>query len=58
MPIPISEKERVRRDYIISRAYAEGWNTARSRQADAASNPYSTDPERARWNEGFAKAND
>lgn len=55
-PFQISESENVLRDYILSRAYAKGWNAGRSPQADLASNPYPADPERNRWNEGFAKA--
>jgi hypothetical protein len=56
MPFKISENDRVLREYTLSRAYAKGWNAARSIEADAASNPYPADPERKRWNEGFAKA--
>ena len=50
-------------DFRYSRIYAQGWNTARSLAksgndaADAATlNPYRLEAERARWNEGFAKA--
>jgi hypothetical protein len=45
-----------------SRIYAEGWNAARLLKPGAgrydviASNPYQSEPERTRWNEGFAKA--
>jgi len=44
--------------YRLSRVYAEGWNCARSISAGKgiASNPYATEPERTRWNEGYAKA--
>jgi hypothetical protein len=44
--------------YRLSRIYAEGWNYARSGPPDKsiASNPYDTEPERTRWNEGYAKA--
>ncbi len=46
-----------------SRVYAQGWNAARrsslkteaNLQKVAASNPYESEPERTRWNEGFAK---
>ncbi|MES2294094.1 MAG: hypothetical protein V4527_12405 [Pseudomonadota bacterium] len=50
-------------DFRYSRIYAQGWNAARSLvktgndAADAAAlNPYRLESERARWNEGFAKA--
>ena len=47
-----------------SRIYAEGWNAARqapqdiadNSQAMAELNPYGTEPERSRWNEGFRAA--
>jgi len=47
-----------------SRIYAQGWNAARRMalaagadlEAAAAANPYQTEPERTRWNEGFAGA--
>jgi hypothetical protein len=52
--------------FLLSRIYAEGWNAANSLSADesetldpaklAALNPYATQPEKARWNEGFTKA--
>jgi hypothetical protein len=44
--------------YQLSRIYAEGWNYARtdSKNTGIASNPYRTEPERTRWNEGYAKA--
>jgi len=52
--------------FKLSRIYAEGWNAAMQLSADesarlglvriAALNPYSIDPERSRWREGFAKA--
>lgn len=44
--------------YRLSRIYAEGWNRARSTAPgnDIASNPYATEPERTRWNEGYVKA--
>lgn len=44
--------------YRLSRVYAEGWNCARAGPANKgiASNPYVTEPERTRWNEGYAKA--
>ncbi len=44
--------------YRLSRIYAEGWNCARTASPDdaIAANPYRTEPERTRWNEGYAKA--
>ncbi len=44
--------------YRLSRAYAEGWNFARTADPNngIASNPYAAEPERTRWNEGYAKA--
>jgi hypothetical protein len=52
--------------FRLSRIYAEGWNTAKKvplvdgdgfDTADGATlNPYSTEPQRSRWAEGFAKA--
>ena len=50
-------------EFQYSRIYAQGWNAARTLAktghdaADAATlNPYRLEAERARWNEGFAKA--
>ena len=52
--------------YRLSRIQAEGWKAARTLPAKgepplaaadaAARNPYKTDPERARWREGFESA--
>ena len=52
--------------FKLSRIYAEGWNAAMQLFADesaqlgsagiAALNPYSIEPERSRWSEGFTKA--
>ena len=43
--------------YQLSRIYAEGWNYARTdKNTGISSNPYRTEPERTRWNEGYAKA--
>ena len=52
--------------FELSRIYAQGWNAANrlssgeTSEADvknmAALNPYTADPERTRWNEGFAGA--
>jgi len=38
-----------------SRIYAEGWNAAR-RSSKPSKNPYTKDPERARWLEGYRNA--
>ena len=44
--------------YRLSRVYAEGWNVGRTAAGQdlMASNPYGTEPERARWEEGYLKA--
>ena len=52
--------------FQLSRIFAEGWNAAGKLSADeavgldaerrTALNPYAADPEKSRWNEGFAKA--
>jgi len=42
-----------------SRVYAQGWNAARANSlgpAKAATNPYTSEPERSRWDEGHAGA--
>ena len=45
-----------------SRIYAEGWNAARSvslkagKTAKPVPNPYTNEPERGRWLEGFTQA--
>jgi len=44
-----------------SRIYAEGWNAARAQSPRTATaqkpeNPYTAEPERSRWNEGYANA--
>ena len=52
--------------FRLSRVYAEGWNAARQlctgTRADAATktalNPYTLEPERTRWLEGFANASE
>ena len=46
--------------FRLSRIYAEGWNAARCATLEnrTAANPYQTEPERTRWNEGFAEAAD
>ncbi|HEV2560793.1 MAG TPA: hypothetical protein VGT78_01505 [Rhizomicrobium sp.] len=50
--------------FQLSRIFAEGWNAAGKLSAEEAAdparltalNPYVADPEKTRWNEGFAKA--
>jgi len=52
--------------FRLSRIYAQGWNAANQLSSDerddlkpqcvAARNPYSDEPERSRWSEGFMKA--
>ena len=44
-----------------SRIYAQGWNAARAPRTGKAPgqkvvNPYSSEPEKGRWNEGYANA--
>ena len=44
-----------------SRIYAQGWNAARGPHTGRAPlqdvvNPYSAEPEKSRWNEGYANA--
>lgn len=41
-------------DFRKSRIYAEGWNAAR-KSAKRSENPYTRDPERARWREGYTQ---
>lgn len=45
-----------------SRIYAQGWNAARawslehgSAPATPATNPYTSEPDKSRWNEGYAE---
>jgi len=44
--------------FRLSRIYAEGWNAARRASSDGTivSNPYRAEPERTRWDQGFAEA--
>lgn len=52
-------------DFALSRIFAEGWRKAQELSAEeveamdqkhaAAMNPYPSEPERARWGEGFAR---
>lgn len=52
--------------FRLSRVYAQGWNAARRLPANArtdpktitALNPYTSEPERTRWNQGFANASE
>jgi hypothetical protein len=52
--------------FLLSRVYAQGWNAARQLSANAgadaatmaALNPYTSEPERTRWNQGFANASE
>ena len=43
-----------------SRIYAQGWNAAREPRIGSASkdvvNPYPSEPEKSRWDEGYANA--
>jgi hypothetical protein len=44
-----------------SRIYAQGWNAARGPRTGSAphqdaTNPYSAEPEKSRWSEGYANA--
>lgn len=47
-----------REAFRLSRVYAAGWNAALRRPAAAAGrrNPYTSEPEKSRWNEGFLGA--
>jgi ribosome modulation factor len=38
-----------------SRIYAQGWNAARAPRKNAI-NPYTSEPEKSRWDEGYANA--
>jgi hypothetical protein len=52
--------------FKLSRIYAQGWNAANKIPANdfseldpakaAALNPYSSEPERSRWSDGFREA--
>ncbi|HEY2009562.1 MAG TPA: hypothetical protein VGH23_11265 [Rhizomicrobium sp.] len=52
--------------FQLSRVYAQGWNTARRLPANVRAdpktmadlNPYTAEPERTRWNQGFASASE
>ena len=46
-------------NFRLSRIYAQGWNIARSRSfsgAKPAANPYPSEPEKSRWDEGHRGA--
>ena len=44
-------------NFLLSRVYARGWNAARSQSTGPApANPFITQPERDRWNEGYTGA--
>ena len=45
--------------FRLSRVYAQGWNAARTAALNPGEppvNPYVSEPERGRWNEGFDEA--
>jgi ribosome modulation factor len=43
--------------FRLSRIHAQGWNAGRNAWAgDAPANPYTTEPERSRWQAGFSNA--
>jgi hypothetical protein len=42
--------------FRLSRVYAQGWNLARTLKGSEQANPYSAEPERGRWQAGFADA--
>jgi len=42
--------------FRLSRIYAQGWNAARGLEGAAQVNPYPAEPERGRWQAGFANA--
>jgi hypothetical protein len=45
--------------FRLSRIYAQGWNAARIltlKPGKPPVNPYTSEPERSRWNEGFTGA--
>ena len=46
-------------NFRLSRVYAKGWNAARSQSlgpAKTPANPFTTQPEQDRWNEGYTGA--
>jgi ribosome modulation factor len=42
--------------FRLSRIHAQGWNAARTPGATEQSNPWPAEPERSRWQAGFAGA--
>ena len=45
--------------FRLSRIYAQGWNAARTlalNPGKPVTNPYTSEPERGRWDQGFAEA--
>ena len=42
--------------FLLSRVYAEGWNAARGPEGAKRANPHSAEPQRGRWQAGFANA--
>jgi hypothetical protein len=47
--------------FRLSRVYAQGWNAGRQyslkrNASDVTANPYESEPERARWAQGFTAA--
>ena len=43
-------------DFRLSRIYAQGWNASRGLDGADQTNPYPAEPERSRWQSGFASA--
>jgi ribosome modulation factor len=62
----VPTKEKAMTQFELSRIFAQGWNAAQSMSSnefcelgsgrDVAMNPYSDEPERSRWSDGFRKA--
>jgi hypothetical protein len=42
--------------FRLSRIYAQGWNASRQLDGADQTNPYPAEPERGRWQAGFANA--
>lgn len=43
--------------FHLSRIHAQGWNAGRTAwTGDAPANPYSTEPQRSRWQTGFSSS--
>jgi ribosome modulation factor len=43
-------------DFLLSRIYAQGWIAGGALKSAETPNPYSSDPERHRWQTGFSDA--